>query len=51
MADYTRLLQAIEALSAKVDALVVKANTPPPDELPQVDALTQAVEAVAAKIS
>lgn len=53
MADYTRLMNDIADLSSKVDALVAKANTPPPapvDDQPSVDHAADAVEAIIAKI-
>lgn len=50
MADLTKLNADIAALSAKVDELLAKANTPPPDEQPAVDAADAAVEAILAKI-
>lgn len=48
MADFTKLNDAIAALSAKVDAQ--NAKPAPVDEQPAVDAATAAVEAIAAKI-
>ncbi|MGY3527268.1 hypothetical protein [Bradyrhizobium sp. USDA 4452] len=50
MADFTKLNEDIAALSAKVDALLAKQNTPPVDEQPQVDQAAAAVAAIAAKI-
>lgn len=50
MADYTKLMNDIAALSEKVDGLVAKANTPPPDDQPSVDQAAAAVEAIIAKI-
>ena len=50
MADFTKLMQDIADLSAKVDALVAKQTTPSPDEQPQVDQAAAAVEAIANKI-
>ena len=53
MADFNKLMADIADLSAKVDALIEKANTlppPPPDEQPQVDQAAAAVEAISAKI-
>jgi len=50
MADFSKLMSDIEALNAKVDALLAKQNPPPVDEQPQVDQAAAAVEAIAAKI-
>lgn len=50
MADFNKLMADIADLSAKVDALVAKANTSVPDEQPQVDQADAAVQAIAAKI-
>jgi len=50
MADNTKLLADIAALSAKVDELLAKVNTPPADDQPLIDAADTAVEAVLAKI-
>ena len=51
MADFTKLMQDIADLSAKVDAALAKpAPTPPPEEQPQVDQAAAAVEAISAKI-
>ena len=52
MSDFSKLNADIADLSAKVDALIAKANTPPPPvvEQPAVDAAAAAVEAIAAKI-
>jgi hypothetical protein len=51
MADFTKLNAAVADLSAKVDAMNAKpAPVPPVDEQPTVDAVTVAVEAIAAKI-
>jgi len=50
MTDFTKLMQDIADLSAKVDALVAKQATPAPDEQPQVDQAAAAVEAIANKI-
>ena len=51
MADYTKLMADLEALSAKVDAMLVPAPEPvlPPDEQPAVDAADAAVVAILAK--
>lgn len=48
MADFTKLNEAIAALSAKVDAQ--NAKPAPVDEQPAVDAAAVAVEAITAKI-
>lgn len=48
MADFTKLNDAIAALSAKVDAQ--NSKPAPVDEQPAVDQATAAVEAIAAKI-
>jgi len=52
MSDFSKLNADIADLSAKVDALIAKANTPPPpvDEQSAIDAAAAAVEAIAAKI-
>jgi len=51
MADFTKLMQDIADLSAKVDAALAKpAPTQAPDEQPQVDQASAAVEAITAKI-
>lgn len=53
MADFSKLTADIAALSDKVDALIAKANQPlppPPDEQPQVDQASAAIEAITAKI-
>lgn len=55
MSDYTKLNSNIETLSLKVDALLLKANAPPPapvviDEQPSVDAIDAAIVAMIAKI-
>lgn len=54
MADFTRLLAAVETLSAKVDALLAKENAPPPpppvDDQPAVDAAANSIETIIAKI-
>lgn len=50
MADFTKLNADLAALSAKVDELLAKQNTPPVDEQPAVDAADVAVEAIMAKI-
>ena len=50
MADFSGLKAAIQDLAAKVDTLIAKVNAPVPDEQPQVDEVTQAVQAVTAKI-
>lgn len=53
MADFTKLMNDIADLSAKVDALIAKVDVPPPppvDEQPAVDSAAAAVEAIVAKI-
>lgn len=52
MADFSKLMADLQALSDKFDAYVAKqnANPPPVDEQPQVDAADQAVGAIIAKI-
>lgn len=51
MADYSKLMSDIAALSVKVDTLLAKPGpAPAPDEQPQVDAADAAVEAILAKI-
>ena len=56
MADFTRLLAAVETLSAKVDALLAKENAPPPpppppvDDQPTIDAAASSIETIIAKI-
>jgi hypothetical protein len=51
MADLSRLNAAVADLSAKVDAMNAKpAPVPPVDQQSEVDAVTSAVEAIAAKI-
>jgi hypothetical protein len=50
MADYTKLMADLADLKTMVQALVAKANTPPADEQPQVDAAAQAVEDIKAMI-
>ena len=47
MSDYTKLMADLEALSAKVDAMLVP--EPVPDEQPAVDAADAAVVAILAK--
>ena len=49
-ADFTALTAAIADLKTKVEALIAKVNTPPPDDQPAVDAATGAVQAIAAEI-
>lgn len=53
MADYSKLMVDLEALSAKVDAMLVPVPVPEPvppiDEQPAVDAADAAVEAILAK--
>lgn len=50
MADFTKLHETIAALSAKVDQLIAKANTPPVDDQPAVDAAEAEAAAILAKI-
>lgn len=50
MADFTKLNTSVAELKAKVEALIAKVNTPPPDEQPQVDAVQTAVDAISAEI-
>ena len=53
MADFTKLTAAIEALAAKVDALLAAQTAPPApvvDEQPAVDAAEASVEAITAKL-
>lgn len=48
MADYSKLMADLEALSVKVDAALVPAPAPEPpvDEQPAVDAAVAAVQAI-----
>ena len=53
MADFSKLNADLATLSAKVDELVAKVNTPAPapvDEQPAVDQASASVEAIIAKI-
>lgn len=53
MADMTRLNEGIAQLSAKVDELVAKASAAPeapPDNQPEIDAASEAVQSILARI-
>jgi hypothetical protein len=50
MADFTKLEAELDALSAKIDAILANPPAPPVDEQPAVDAASAKVEAMIAKL-
>jgi hypothetical protein len=50
MADFTKLEAELDALNAKIDAILANQPAPPVDEQPAVDAASAKVEAMIAKL-